>query len=207
RGHVCAHPYPKRLCYVVQALLCKSVRRPLTTTLLADLKPESTLLFNEKDSIAFTAINRHIWNIIPICKNNSVAPINQLLTALRYYASAGHLDTVADFIGMDKSTSSRIVAKVSRAIASIYPRFVKMPNQENLICLQADFCHIASFPRVIACVDGTHVRIQSPACSSDLPLLDVVARWLGSANNSTIFNNSRLRRRFENQEFPNCILL
>ncbi|ERL90324.1 hypothetical protein D910_07673, partial [Dendroctonus ponderosae] len=97
--------------------------------------------------------------------NNSVAPINQLLTALRYYASAGHLDTVADFIGMDKSTSSRIVAKVSRAIASIYPRFVKMPNQENLICLQADFCHIASFPRVIACVDGTHVRIQSPGDS------------------------------------------
>lgn len=93
-------------------------------------------------------------------RNNSVAPIDQLLTALRFYASAGHLATVADFTGMDISTASRIIAKVTLAIARLYPQFVKMPTQE--IKAQSDFYNIASFPRVIGCVDGTHVRIQSP---------------------------------------------
>ena len=91
-----------------------------------------------------------------------MAPIDQLLTALRFYASAGHLATVADFSGMDISTASRIIAKVTLAIARLYPQFVKMPPQDNLVKSQSDFYHIASFPRVIGCVDGTHIKIQSP---------------------------------------------
>ncbi|KAK5638457.1 hypothetical protein RI129_012752 [Pyrocoelia pectoralis] len=160
--------------------------------------------------------------------NNSVTPIDQLLAVLRFYASAGHLSTVSDFIGMDVSTASRIVAKVTRAIARLYPQFVKMLGPNDLIQAQTDFYRVVSFPRVIGCVDGTHIRIQSPGgedpevfrnrkgyfsinvqgiCDANLTLLDVVARWPGSTNDSTIFNNSRIRRRFENNEFPNCLLL
>lgn len=95
-------------------------------------------------------------------RNNSVAPIEQLLAGLRFYASAGHLATIADFIGMDISTASRIIAKVTLAIARLYPRFVKMPAPEELVQTQSDFHHIALFPRVIGCVDETHVMIQSP---------------------------------------------
>lgn len=149
---------------------------------------------------------------------------------------------------MDISTASRIIAKVTLAIGRLYPQFVKMPLQNNLLQTQTNFYHKASFPRVIGCVDGSHVRIQSPGkslnfasslhsvyylffvvggedpeifrnrkgyfsinmqavCDSDLRLLDVVARWPGSTHDSTIFNNSRLRRRFETNEFPNSILL
>lgn len=50
------------------------------------------------------------------------------------------------------------------------------------------------------------INVQA-ACSADLRLLEIVARWPGSTHDSTIFNNSRLRRRFENNEFPNSILL
>lgn len=95
-------------------------------------------------------------------RNNSVTPIDQLLTALRFYASAGHLATVADFIGMDISTASRIIAKVTRSIARLYPQFVKLPSQDNLVKAQSNFYHISSFPRVIGCVDGTYIKIQSP---------------------------------------------
>lgn len=90
-----------------------------------------------------------------------MAPIDQLLSTLRFFASAGHLSTVADFIGMDISTASRIIARVALAIARLYPRFVKMPSQENIMKIQSDFHRIASFPRIIGCVDGTHVKIQS----------------------------------------------
>lgn len=44
-------------------------------------------------------------------------------------------------------------------------------------------------------------------CNANLKLLDIVARWPGSAHDNTIFNNSRIRRKFEEGNFPNCILL
>ncbi|KAK4887491.1 hypothetical protein RN001_003762 [Aquatica leii] len=35
--------------------------------------------------------------------NNSISPINQLLTTLRFYASAGHQNSLADFMGMHQT--------------------------------------------------------------------------------------------------------
>lgn len=57
-------------------------------------------------------INLHLF-----FRNNSVAPIDQLLTALRYYGSGGHLMQTADFMQMHESTASRLIAKVSRALS------------------------------------------------------------------------------------------
>lgn len=43
--------------------------------------------------------------------------------------------------------------------------------------------------------------------NSDLMINDIVARWPGSVHDSTIFNDSIIRARFENQEFsPYCLL-
>lgn len=44
-------------------------------------------------------------------------------------------------------------------------------------------------------------------CNADLKFINIVASWPGSAHDSTIFNNSNLRVRFEHGEFPNCFLL
>lgn len=69
---------------------------------------------------------------------------------------------VADFIGIHESTASRIIAKVSRILASLYVNFVKFPTREEVIVAQTDFHEIALFPRVVDALDGTHVKIQSP---------------------------------------------
>lgn len=41
---------------------------------------------------------------------------------------------------------------------------------------------------------------------ANLKIRDIVARWPGSQHDSTIFSHSRIKTKFENAEFPNCIL-
>lgn len=42
---------------------------------------------------------------------------------------------------------------------------------------------------------------------ADLKILDIVGRWPGSTHDSTIFNASQLRARFEGGQFQNAVLL
>ncbi|XP_022920357.2 putative nuclease HARBI1 [Onthophagus taurus] len=174
---------------------------------------------------------RQIQEIIefPSNKNNCVSPMNQLLTTLRFYASASHLTIVADFTGMHTSTASRIISRVSRAIVMLRPQYIKMPsNTEEILAVQNQFYGIAAFPRIIGAIDCTHIKIQSPGgedaevyrnrkgyfsfnvqviVNANLEAMDIVARWPGSVHDSTIFNNSRIRARLENGDFQNGILL
>ncbi|KAF5308421.1 hypothetical protein FQR65_LT18156 [Abscondita terminalis] len=164
----------------------------------------------------------------PDDRNNALSPINQVLTCLRCYATGAHLSSVADFMGIAISSASRTVKKVSEVIASLRPHYINMPVAEEVVSVAKKFYDIASFPRVLGCVDGTHIRIQSPGghdaelfrnrkgyfslnCQvigdADLRIRDVVARWPGSSHDQTIFNHSRIRARFENIEFPNSLLL
>lgn len=103
--------------------------------------------------------------IIPfyiIFRNNSITPVNQLLTCLRCYATGGHLSSCADFMGISVSSASRTVKKVTEAIASLRPLYVEMPRLEAAVATSNKFFQIASFPRILGCIDGTHIRIQSP---------------------------------------------
>jgi hypothetical protein len=83
-------------------------------------------------------------------RNNSVAPINQLLACLRLYATEGHLDQIADYMGMHLATVSRIVVRVSEAIAQLYNVYVGFPNTENDIrTIQKRFYDVAAFPELL----------------------------------------------------------
>ena len=42
---------------------------------------------------------------------------------------------------------------------------------------------------------------------ANLYIMNLVARWPGSAHDATIFNNSTARMRFESGHFPNSLLL
>lgn len=44
-------------------------------------------------------------------------------------------------------------------------------------------------------------------CDVNLKILDIVARWPGSSHDSTIFNNSNIRIRFERGEFGDSVLV
>lgn len=89
--------------------------------------------------------------------------MNQLLVCLRIYSTGGHLQSVADFAGMHLSTVSRIICRVSNAIAELANEYIQFPTDPEMIRkTQQDFFDIASFPRVTGCVDCTHIKILSP---------------------------------------------
>ncbi|XP_063215794.1 putative nuclease HARBI1 [Bacillus rossius redtenbacheri] len=162
-------------------------------------------------------------------RNSSLNPANQLLLTLRFYATGGMQTTIGDCFGVSKSTTSRIVTKVSGAIASLRPQFVRMPEtQAEIIAVQQGFYRLAAFPRVVGTVDCTHVRIISPGgnapeefrnrkgyfsvnvqtvSDAELNVRDIVARWPGSVHDSTIFNNSTLKARFMRGDYGNGVLL
>lgn len=75
---------------------------------------------------------------------------------------------VGDFSGVSKASASRIVRRVSEAIAKLRPMFVKFP--ENLQTVIRGFYEIARFPRVTGVMDCTHVPIKSTGQFSDILL-------------------------------------
>lgn len=152
-------------------------------------------------------------------RNQAVSAESKLLMALRYYATGSFLAVCGDFIGIHKSTASRIIRLVSHEIALLRPRFVTFPQTDvEIDKVRQDFFNIARFPKCIGALDCTHVKILSPGgnnaesyqnrkgffsinvqtiCDAKLRIQDIVARWPGSAHDSTVFLNSAIRRKFE----------
>lgn len=92
-----------------------------------------------------------------------MSAINQLLVALRYYASGSFYIVAGDLIRISKSTTCRIIRKVSRAIASLAPHYIAMPTGEDEISnAKSAFYNKARLPRVIGSIDCTHIRILRP---------------------------------------------
>lgn len=86
--------------------------------------------------------------------NHAVTAELKLLVTLRFYASGSFLQVVSDFGGIDKSTASRIIYKVSQALASLYRHFIRMPgNEEECKKISQKFYNIRRFPRCIGAID------------------------------------------------------
>ncbi|KAH1028489.1 hypothetical protein HUJ05_001842 [Dendroctonus ponderosae] len=67
-------------------------------------------------------------------------------------------------MGMHSTTAVRIIPKVSRAIASLYSRFVKLPvTEDERSKAMRNFYDIARFPHVIGAIDCTHVIVVTHA--------------------------------------------
>lgn len=96
-------------------------------------------------------------------RNHSVSPINQLLLALRYFATGAFSLVVADYIGVSKATAHRVIHRVSKALCSLRAKYIKFPSSHDEL-EHAKFLNydVAAFPKVIGMVDCTHIKILSP---------------------------------------------
>lgn len=149
----------------------------------------------------------------------TISGMDKILITLRYYATASYHMVSGDFYGVSESSVCRIVPRVSDMIAALRERFIQMPTtaaeiEEN----KRDFFNVAGMPSIIGAVDGTLIKIQEVGgavnktlffsrkqiyavntqviCDSNGKILDIVARWPGSAHDQTVFSHSRIFERF-----------
>lgn len=124
-----------------------------------------------------------------------------------------------DLRGIHQSTVCRILKKISYIIAGEIRQYIKFPSTEEEVSrVYREFYNISQFPRVIGCIDCTHVSIKSPGGNfaevyrnrkrsfsinvqvvggPNLEIFDIVARWPGREHDSMIFNRSTVKTRFE----------
>lgn len=87
--------------------------------------------------------------------------MQQLLLTLRFLATGSFIISAGDFAGVSTTSAHRIMHRVTNAIARLRPRFIKFPTTENEIKKeQLEFYKISRFPRVVGCIDCTHIRVQ-----------------------------------------------
>ena len=88
-----------------------------------------------------------------------VSPLISVLISLRYFATGSFQIVQADLFAVSQATVSRIVSRISRAIALLRPLFIKLPTLAEIPAIQRDFYRIAAFPGVTAAIDVPMCRM------------------------------------------------
>lgn len=164
----------------------------------------------------------------PTTRNQALTPIQQLCTALRFYACGSYMRILGDTMGLHSTTVSKVVRNVSISIIHrLKDAYVKIPNNQNeLLEISNDFRERCNFPGVIGAIDCTHIRIIKPSrdpatfvnrkgyysfncqmiCDSKLRFWNVVARWPGSTHDSRVLDNSVVGHQLETGQLRGLIL-
>lgn len=158
---------------------------------------------------------------------SSIPAYMQFLVALRFYANGCFLRADGDMFGIHQSTVSRIIKRVSVAIASLKGRFITFPTGNRARAINQGFSQISGIPGVVGAIDCTHIPIQSPGghfaelfrnrkgyfsinvqaiCDDKCEFTNIVVRWPGSKHDSRIFDTSEICAMFENNEVSGVLL-
>lgn len=155
-------------------------------------------------------------------QQGSLSPEMQVLVALRFYASGCFQIVAGDTLNIHKSTCSRAIHRVSAALRRRLGRWVAYPSQREADAQKVHFFYVAGFPNTFACIDGTHIPIQSPneneddyvnrkgwhsinvqlVCDHDTKIINCVVRYPGSAHDARILTESMFYRDFESRNPP-----
>uniref|UniRef100_A0A803K734 Putative nuclease HARBI1 n=2 Tax=Xenopus tropicalis TaxID=8364 RepID=A0A803K734_XENTR len=161
-------------------------------------------------------------------RSHAIPGIVKLLCALHFFASGSFQNSVSTAGGITQSSFSRFLFQVIQAIVNLYKEYISFPNDPaSLKAVKQSFLSIAGFPNVIGAIDCTHVALSPPSeneyiyrnekhfhslnmqvvVSNNMKIIDVVAKFPGSTEDSYILSQSGLHQRFENGEFGSGWLL
>ena len=89
--------------------------------------------------------------------------LQQILIALRFYATGSFLQVVGDCVGVDKSTVCRLLNDVTDALAELSTQFILWPSENQKREVRTCFYTLGGFPSVVGCINRSHIRIQAPS--------------------------------------------
>uniref|UniRef100_A0A8C5ER96 Putative nuclease HARBI1 n=1 Tax=Gouania willdenowi TaxID=441366 RepID=A0A8C5ER96_GOUWI len=147
-------------------------------------------------------------------RSHSMSVEEQVLIALRFYASGSFYQVVGDSIGVDKSTVNKVVKAVSVTLASLVNQFVCFPRDDQISQTKGKFLLLGNMPNTIGVIDctryinrkGRHsINIQL-VDDADLLITNCVVKWLGSVHDARILRESALYRKLQTNR-PDGIIL
>ena len=121
----------------------------------------------------------------------------QVMVVLRYFATGSLQLDVSDIFGISKPTVCRIVHNVSNIVSATKNEYVKFDNWSEAVMTKLAFLRMAGFPKVIGCMDCTHVKMIAPTvnehefinrkgmlsinvqlvCNAEMTIMNAVVKW------------------------------
>lgn len=159
-------------------------------------------------------------------RGTPIPPEIQVCAAVRFAVTGSFQRVIGDTLNISQTSVHRCVWKVVKALLKNIDQFIYMPTEQETRVIQQEFYSMARFPRVIGCIDGTHIRIIEPQlnpqsfinrkyyasinvmaiCDSKNKFRYFYAKWPGSCHDSFILRSSEIWDAFENGSLHGIIL-
>ena len=129
------------------------------------------------------------------------------MLTLRYYATGTFQEACGDLWDISQLTASRIIKRVSEAIARLKIHYIQFPTPDMVPQIKLDFWRICAFPNIVGRIDCTHIKIPCPGGENaelfrnregfslnvqavsgpNLEIQNIVVRWPGSVHDCIVY--------------------
>ena len=129
------------------------------------------------------------------------------MLTLRYYATGTFQEACGDLCDISQLTASRIIKRVSEAIARLKIHYIQFPTADMLPQIKLDFWRICAFPNIVGTIDCTHIKIPcrggenaelfrnregfslnvQAVSGPNLEIQNIVVRWPGSVHDCIVY--------------------
>ena len=154
------------------------------------------------------------FTVRPTSRSHSIPTTTQLAVTLQFLATGTFQTVVASCHGISQCSVSRCIANITDALCSCASDLIHFPNEDGQRRNQLRFQDKYGFPKVLGCVDGSHIPIVAPPtneplyvnrkgyhsinvqaiCDADFRFIDIVVKWPGSTHDAFIWRQSGINQ-------------
>ena len=155
-------------------------------------------------------------------RSHSLSVTTQLAVTLQFLATGSFQTVVASAHGISQPSVSNCVRGVTDALCSIAKEYIQFPTAARQMRMQHEFMEKFGFPKVLGCIDGSHIPIVAPStneaiyvnrksyhsinvqaiCDDVFKFIDVVVKWPGSTHDAFIWRQSGINLKIASKEIP-----